>query len=346
MENKTTPNAGNSSLKSKIYFILGYCFLMAMALSWSIDDSIVYIFFGVAFYFLFMGFYSMPFRKNFQGPFESSNRTGPGASPLWDAFAKAFQRPGSASKAAQKPFTKTPAPEVHRKVVGLVVGGIFVTFFIFFFGSIFSGSSPEWDDSVISFQEAEQNFWSGNYDSAYVNYRQAWKADDQYKEAMVGYGKVLAIRDQHDSARIMFDMALAIDPDYKEAAYNKALAFYNQEDYDEAIALLAQILQKNEDYYEAAGLLGDSYYAQKQFDQAISWYSKVYENEGYRTRFLCHVMAYIFDTQGDYSRAIDLYKEALEYDSSVVDIYVRLGELLPGDEGNYYRTQAAKLKQN
>ena len=44
--------------------------------------------------------------------------------------------------------------------------------------------------------------------------------------------------------------------------------------------------------------------------------------------------------------AIDLYKEALSYDSTVVDIYTRLGELLPNEDGNYYRTQAVKLKQN
>ena len=44
--------------------------------------------------------------------------------------------------------------------------------------------------------------------------------------------------------------------------------------------------------------------------------------------------------------AIDLYKEALSYDSTVVDIYKRLGELLPNEDGNYYRIQAVKLQQN
>ena len=60
---------------------------------------------------------------------------------------------------------------------------------------------------------------------------------------------------------------------------------------------------------------------------------------------LCHIMAYIYDTKGDYAKAISFYQEALSYDSSIVDIYQRLGELIPGDDGNFYRTKAVQLKQ-
>jgi tetratricopeptide (TPR) repeat protein len=231
-------------------------------------------------------------------------------------------------------------------MVGFVVAGIFIMFFIFFIGSVFFGSSGQWDDSVVYFQNAEQYYLNGNYDSAYVNYRQAWKANDQYIEAMVGYGKVLAVRNQQDSAIIMFDKALSIDPDYNDASYNKALTYYNRANYGETIAILAPLLEKNPDYYDAMLLIGDSHYEQKQFDEAMVWYKDAYENGGIRSRALCHLMAYIYDTKGDYSNAIDLYKEALSYDSTVVDIYIRLGELLPNEEGNYYRTQAIKLKQH
>ena len=92
-------------------------------------------------------------------------------------------------------------------------------------------------------------------------------------------------------------------------------------------------------------LAGDCYYAMRQFDEALSWYEKAYENEGSRSRILCHIMAYLYDTKGNTARAIDLYKEALNYDSSVVEIHKRLGELLPGPDGEYYRTQAISLEQ-
>ena len=67
-------------------------------------------------------------------------------------------------------------------------------FFIFFIGSVFFSSSDNVNDSVLYFQTAEENFWNENYDSAYLNYRRAWKADERYIEAMVGYGRVLSIR--------------------------------------------------------------------------------------------------------------------------------------------------------
>jgi hypothetical protein len=51
-------------------------------------------------------------------------------------------------------------------------------------------------------------------------------------------------------------------------------------------------------------------------------------------------MAYIYDTQGKTADAIKFYKEAIELDESRVEIYSRLGELLPGEEGNAYRTKA------
>ena len=348
MEKDTGSNSNDDPFKSKAYFILGYIFLMAAALVWSVDPSIVYICIGIAAFFLFLGFYSRPKPKNFQEAFKSTKtHTGGPSTTFADTFAKIFQTPHGGSKHTAKPFTRPSTPEDNRRLVSFVIAGIFVMFFVFFIGSVFFSSSGKWDDdSVVYFQTAEEFYLNGNYDSAYVNYRRAWKSNDQYIEAMVGYGKVLAIRNEQDSAIIMFDQALSIDPDYNDASYNKALTHYNRANYSEAIVILAPLLEKNPDYYDAMLLIGDSYYEQKQFDDAMSWYKNAYENGGIRTRALCHLMAYIYDTKGDYAMAIDLYKEALSYDSTVVDIYTRLGELLPNEDGNYYRTQAVKLKQN
>jgi len=348
MEKDTGSNSNDDPLKSTAYFILGYIFLMAAALGWSVDTSIVYICIGIAVFFLFLGFYSHPKTKNFQEAFKSTRTQSSGTSTTFaDAFAKIFQTPHGGTKHSAKPFTRPSTPEDNRRLVSFVIAGIFVMFFLFFIGSIIFSSSDDWDDdSVAYFQTAEEFYLNGNYDSAYVNYRRAWKSNDQYIEAMVGYGKVLVVRNEQDSAIILFDQALSIDPDYNDASYNKALTHYNRANYSEAIVTLAPVLKKNPDYYDAMLLIGDSYYEQKKFDDAMSWYKNAYENGGIRSRALCHLMAYIYDTQGEYAMAIDFYKEALSYDSTVVDIYTRLGELLPNEDGNYYRTQAVKLKQN
>lgn len=340
------PNAkSDRQNKSKVYFILGYVSLLIMALCSSVDTSIVYILLGLSVYFLFLGFYTRPSQQNFREPFKPSNKyPGTETTTFSEKVKNIFQQEQSHKTSRAKTAPHPITPDANRRITTLVVLAIFAAFIIFFIGSIFS-SSGEWDDSTLYFQAAEQDYWSGNYDSAYLNYRKAWKLNEEYVEAMVGYGNVLTIRKQSDSAMIMFDRALQINPDYKEASYSKASAYYNQEKYDESIKVLNSVLEKNPDYYDAMLLIGDSYYALKQFDDAINWYGNAYENGGARSHALCYIMAYIYDTKGNYGEAIDLYKEALSYDSSVVDIYKRLGELLPNEDGNFYRAQAVKLQQ-
>ena len=51
-------------------------------------------------------------------------------------------------------------------------------------------------------------------------------------------------------------------------------------------------------------------------------------------------MAYIYDVKGKREKAISFYKETLLYDSSLLDVHKRLGELVVGEEGNYYRSKA------
>ncbi|HKZ39100.1 MAG TPA: tetratricopeptide repeat protein, partial [Chryseolinea sp.] len=230
-----------------------------------------------------------------------------------------------------------------RSLVKLISISVFAMFFIFFLVGIFNEDNRE--DAIAYYQRAEQNYWSENYDSAYLNYRKAWRLNPEYAEAILGYGNVLEVRNEPDSALIMIDKALEIDPDYKEASYSKAFTYYNQKKYDESITVLRPVLEANPDYYDATLLMGDCYYLQKNYDEAILLYEEAYTNGGSRSRVLCHIMAYIYDTKGDYEKAINLYKEALSYDSSVVDIYKRLGELIPNVDGNVYRSKAALLQQ-
>lgn len=339
-------NIKSQSQKSKRYFIISYIFFVAMALSWSIDTSLVYILFGIAVYFLFLCFYNRPFRKNKFSRFEkASTASSPASEPsttVSDAVKNIFQKNPAYKESADTQLPKLPLA-ANRKTIKAVVLGVFATIFIFLIGSVVS-TDEDSDESVFYYQTAEQNYWSQNYDSAYLNYRKAWKLNPDYAEAVLGYGNVLTMRKQQDSAMIMIDRALEINPDYKEASYSKALVYYNQEKYSESIGVLKQVIDDNPDYYDAMLLIGDAFYAQTKYDEAIPYYENAYTNGGARSRMLCHIMAYIYDTKGDYDKAIDLYKEALSYDSTVVDIYKRLGELIPNEDGNFYRIQAVKLQ--
>ncbi len=328
-----------------MFFILGWLLLMLMALCWSVDDSIVLILGCSAAYFIFLGFYSMP-RTSRPGKWNKSEGWDGHTSTanFGDILKNLFSRIGNQSATTAKGFTVPKADQKRRRVAPLIFMAIFVSFFIFIIGIILS--SPDYESDWGDFyNRAETQFVQGDYDSAYINYRRAWKSDETNAEAMVGYANILAIRNQQDSAAVMYDKAFEVNPEYLGAIYSKGAMYYNLERYGECIAAMDPLLRENPDYYDGMLLIGDCYYSLKQFDDALVWYENAYENGGSRGSALCHIMAYIYDTKGDYSKAISFYQEALQYDSSIVSIYKRLGELIPNEDGNFYRTQAVKLEQ-
>jgi tetratricopeptide (TPR) repeat protein len=343
MEHDIKSDRSKQSGKSKLYLTMGVICLFLMALFWSLDTSFVYIFLGLATFFLFMGFYVRPKQnssRSYQNYHASTFKDEKGSEKISDLLSTLFSKK---SVTTSSPYSKSQSVAARRLPV-IIIASAFIFFFIIFISLMFSADDDTSYGAIEYYRTAEQNYGRGNYDSAYLNYRKAWKLNPEYAEAILGYANVLAVREQYDSAVVMYDRVLEINPDYGEASYGKAWTYYTQQRYDESINTLIALLQKNADYYDAMLLLGDSYYEQKNFDLAIPWYENAYQNGGARSRILCHIMAYIYDTKNNYDKAIPLYKEALTYDSTVVDIYTRLSELVPGEEGNYYRTQAVKLK--
>jgi tetratricopeptide (TPR) repeat protein len=117
-----------------------------------------------------------------------------------------------------------------------------------------------------------------------------------------------------------------------------------QNRYKDSIRETRKVTDNDPDNTNAILLIGDGYYSQTQYDSAMYWYNQAYDLD-YRSAALSHVMAFIYDTQGQPQKAIPFYQEAIGMDSSLVDIYRRLGELIPGEEGNWYRTKAAQVYQ-
>ena len=147
-----------------------------------------------------------------------------------------------------------------------------------------------------------------------------------------------------DSALLAYDKALAINSENPEVQYKRGLIFYYQKKYDQAAQTLTSLFESDPTYFLALQKLGDVYYDQKRYDDALKYYEQAYAN-GIRNNWICYVTGYLYEEKGNKEKAISLYKEALSYDSAVVDIYSRLGTLLPGTEGNFFRTKATALGQ-
>jgi len=326
--------------KARAFFLLGWICLFVMALMWSVDGSLVAMAMGAAVVCFLLGFTSRP------GAAAQPRRERPGYSKPNDYTPGTFLSVlfGRLRQGQQTTRPIDPQRQKRGAVVMMFAVFVFTIILVVVLSSLFSD-----DDASMGygyFQLAETQYYNQQYDSARINYRRAWQADPKIADAYLGYGKALAMQDQSDSAIMLFDQAVAVDPDLKEAVYYKAQALSNQKKYDDAIAILNQLTTQYPDYDDARLLLGDAYYVQKRYDQALPYYETVYANPDSRSHILCYIMAYIYDTKGNTQKAIPLYQEALQRDSSVVDIYQRLGELMPGDDGNVYRAKAAQLSQN
>lgn len=328
--------------KSRTYLIIAAVLLVIMSLIWSLDDSLVYITFGGAVFFIFLAVWNRPKKP------EQPTASRPQENYKKDVEAPAFKdieellRPKRTSQSAKK-GPPTDLPQASKKVVSGAAFFIFFVFILIFSAIVFLDSGSYSEEAVTYFDRAEEFRWSGEYDSAERYYQLAISIENEYPEALTGYANVLLGKNRYDEALTTLDKALKINPDYENAAYTKALAHYYQKNYQQSRSELFELLDKSPSYYDAMVLAGDDYYMQQNYDSAIYWYEEGYGN-GMRSAALCHVMAYVYDEKGNTEKAIPLYREALSYDSSKVDIYTRLSELLPGAEGEWFRQTANKFK--
>jgi tetratricopeptide (TPR) repeat protein len=313
--------------KARLYFRLAVAFIFLLSLLWAADKSLAYCLLGSFLTFSYLSI--VHYRRVYQSsprndtqthqPYDEEKNTALGD----DAFKYPNKQGG------------IPKP------VRYVIIGFVSLFFFFFIVGIFSTSD---DDVVESYYQKGEIFYNqGTYDSAKLFYRKVLRLQEDHQQALLGIGNTFMALEQYDSAVIVYDKVLEDDPYSYSALYQKGLVLYYAKKFDESIDVMKKLVEVDASYNEASQVIGDDFYNQKQYDSALVWYNQAYAG-GLRNRYLCHLMGYIYDTKDSTARAASLYKEALEYDDSVVDIYIRLGELFPGSEGDVYRSKAKALQ--
>jgi Tfp pilus assembly protein PilF len=330
-----TPSGGSNT--SRVYFIAAICSLVLMALLWSLDPFFVYTLLGAGACFLFLGFWKRPRTTMRNSSFRSDHRK---TNPNPDLFSGMLRNSGKKSATQSQ---SSPTGFSGKAVLPYIIFFFASFFFMIVVPLLFSEDSIAPQDPEGYFQKAEQFRWAEQYDSADYYYQQALKEEPENVEILNAYGIGLMNRNQYDRAMTLFDQALQIDQKYEFARYNKALIYYYREGYRQSLSQLFRLMKTNPAHYEAMVLTGDNYYVQQRYDSALYWYDEGYDN-GQRSAVLCHIMGYLYDRKGDQEKAVHLYQEALSYDSSRVEIYERLGELFPGDEGEQYRMTVKQLQ--
>lgn len=324
-----TPDDDQKKNKHFFWFVLGWIMLFLMALMASLDGSFFYIFLSLACIFFFMGYWNSPRRASMFGKEKAQARHAANE-------AREYHR-------TQTRTTSSPVSHAtnSRKIVRIASTFIALVFMAIILPIVFGSDDTSSEDDTML---ATQYYEMGQCDSAYVLYKRAMKKDDENIDAMVGYGNAIWCLGNIDSALIMFNKALTIDPESEFARYRRAGVYADTQQHDLALNELRSLLKENPEHYNAMYLMGDVYYNQKNFAAALPLYEKAYSN-GIRNRWICHLMAFLYEQKNQLDKAIPLYKESLSYDSSNVAVYVRLGELLPGRDGEFFRQRGAQMNQ-
>jgi tetratricopeptide (TPR) repeat protein len=331
MTNTSTPGSNKSSTRS--WLIAGIVLLFVMAITSSIDASMFYIFLGATTFCFFMALRgwigTQPWKKNQSGYQQQEKRSG----PSFDfQFNQGSQQHKQHTEPGQQPFNANHPQKTVKYVLIAFAGIVAFFFFIIIIGVLFGND----DESEVQFyrDRAEVYLDGQQYDSARVYYRRVITRRPDDVAARIGYGKSFYFQEQYDSAIVFFNAANELAPDDTDAKLFRGRSYFYQKRYPEALAEAEQLLIDAPDY------------TQENFEEALTKYYQPAYDAGARSLNLCWIMAYIYDEKKkDLEKAIPLYKEALTYDETVVDIYTRLSQITQEPEAGEYRRKVAELQQ-
>lgn len=318
--------AEDQSGKRKTWLIVFVVTLFVLAAFWSVDPSVFYVLLGVAGFSLYK---ILAHRKPAEGePTYRETYRQPQPS-FWDDVKKLFRNPGATHDSRQR---------VSKLVSFVIAGSVGLIFFIIVLSVVFSDDSP---DSAELRQQASDLYYRQAYDSAAYLYGKAIQADPEDADLYLERGNAFLYADKADSALLDYNRALELRPSFKEANYNRGLIYFNRKQYRNAINEIKKAVETDPEYMDAMVLIGNSFYNSSQLDSAMVWYERA-SAKGYKEASVSHIMAYIYDKKANTKLAIVYYKEALSLDPARTEINTRLGELIPGDEGEEYRQKAAQ----
>ena len=146
------------------------------------------------------------------------------------------------------------------------------------------------------------------------------------KEARVQLGDSLLQEGKYQDALRELLEAAEVDPENAGIQNSLGLAYQNLREYDKAVSHYKRALQLKPDFPEVANNLGTVYVLMGQLDTAIVYFQKAADDVLYRTRHYAFMnLGSTYHQKGEYRKAINSYKKALEFFPGYSPAYDNLG---------------------
>lgn len=172
--------------------------------------------------------------------------------------------------------------------------------------------------------EAEDAYWSGNTNQAIWAYQQALDMEPNQTEVYIELTRLLVLEGRPERGLVMAREALRRQPESARAWAALGLCYEWLRMLDEAQAAFQQAIQLDPTLPEPYAYLAETYMAQGNWfgandaiDTALSLDAtdlEVLRNHGY-----------VLESQGSYSAAIQVYREALEIHNHLAQLYLAIG---------------------
>lgn len=281
-------------------------FSFLLALFWSVDAFFIWLFLGAIVYCLFLVWFYNRQTK--------PDTNGDMQSPLF----------ASSPSAAVPEILKNRAKIFLPVLLGMMILAIVIKMSV-------SSSSGE-EETPAETNESENRAEQSGLNNA------------EHIDSLTNKGNDLYNQGKYDAALNYYNEVLALDPGNQYALYDKALVYYSKKESNRTVPILLDCIRQHPDYGDALWLLGDVYYDRNNLDSAKICFDRAYQS-GLRKGNFLELMASAYERQ-DRSKAIELYKESLEQDSTLIGCYRKLAELDPSHSEKYMKMMARWNKSN
>jgi tetratricopeptide (TPR) repeat protein len=145
-------------------------------------------------------------------------------------------------------------------------------------------------------------------------------------EAKHQLGNSLLYEKNYQGAVTELREAAELDPENANIHNSLGLAYQGLRLPDRAIPHYQKALQIKPNFPEFENNLGTAYAAARQWDLAIQYFQKAADNYLYRTRHVGYEnLGSAYHNKGDFKRAIENYRKAIEYYKDYTPAYINMG---------------------